>query len=91
VINTGVFFNLAWKVLSIMISEKTKRNIKILGKNYIEQLQADVNIILERDLLKINIFCFVNPFKIPIENIPKFLGGKCTCLSENCINNNPGP
>jgi len=56
VINTGVFFNLAWKVLSIMISEKTKRNIKILGKNYIEQLQADVNIILERDLLKINIF-----------------------------------
>ncbi|KAL4470950.1 hypothetical protein ABPG72_013537 [Tetrahymena utriculariae] len=69
IINTGVMVNLAWKGVSLLLGEKTKKKIVMFGSKYIHELEED----------------------IPRENIPRYLGGKCTCKTENCINENYGP
>ncbi|KAL4452938.1 hypothetical protein ABPG74_002503 [Tetrahymena malaccensis] len=69
IINTGMMVNLAWKGVSLLLGEKTKKKISMLGSKFIHELEEE----------------------IPKENIPRYLGGKCTCKTENCINENYGP
>lgn len=55
-VNAPFTFTTAWKVIKGWIKEDTRAKIKILGKNFYNELKQYID----------------------EENIPDFLGGKCT-------------
>lgn len=43
IVNTGMMFNLAWRAISVLLGEKTKKKINILSSKFIHELEEEVS------------------------------------------------
>jgi len=55
IINAGVFFNVTWKAISLMLDPKTKEKIKVMNKEK-EYLPAIKELVKNRQIYLIIIF-----------------------------------